>query len=105
MANLKYLGAIYPYNEPGFTSALNATATIDLGSIANAAQEVVQITSFTGASLGDKVFVTADIDQAGLTLTGYVSAADTVEVVALNLSGGAVDLASATFNIKVMGMK
>ena len=100
---LPFNGPQYPFNQNGFTSCIDTTAVINFGSIADAAQAVDQQT-ITGAALGDHVVVTAVIDNAGLRFWGYVSAADTVEVVASNLSGGAVDLASATFNIKVYGM-
>ena len=101
---LPFKGAIYPFNESGFTSAINQTETIDFGSINTAAQEVSQVT-VTGAALGDAVVVTAKFDTLDLLIWGYVSAADTVEVVASNLTGGAVDLPSGDFVIKVLGME
>jgi len=100
---MTYKGKIYPFNEEGFGGCINASAVIDFASIADAALEESQVT-VTGAALGDFVVVTCGIDQIGLVLSGYVSAADTVEVVASNLTGGAVNLASATFLIKVFAM-
>jgi hypothetical protein len=53
----------------------------------------------TGARLGDFVQASCNISQAGLTLSAYVNAADTVTVVLTNNTGGSVDLSSATFRI------
>lgn len=99
-----FKGLVYPFGESGYTGAVNKVVTINFGSINTAAQEESQQT-VAGAELGDLVVVTADFDTTGILLSGYVSAANTVEVVASNLTGGAVDLASGTFNIKVLGMK
>ena len=101
---MTYKGPIYPVNEIQFDKVINQIETIDFAEIASGAQEVVQKT-VTGAALGDFVIVTADADQLDLVLSGYVSAANTVEVVASNLTGSAVNLASGTFNIKVLGVK
>ena len=103
ITTLPFKGKKYAYDQSGFTSCIDTTETINFASIADGALEEVQVT-ITGAALGDFVVVTTVQDNAGLQLSGYVSAADTVEVVASNLTGGAVDLASGTFNIKVFGM-
>jgi hypothetical protein len=49
-----------------------------------------------GASLG--------VDLVGITVTGYVSAADTVKFRIQNESGSTVDLASSTLRIVVVRM-
>lgn len=97
-------GGLYPFNQPLFTSVINKAVTINFASIASGAQGVSQQT-ITGAKLGDHVIITADFDQQKVLLWGHVSAANTVEVVASNLTGGAVDLPSGTINIKVLGVK
>ena len=51
----------------------------------------------TGAALGDFVVaVSLGLDAAGLILSGYVSATNTVTVRLQNETGGAVDLTSTT---------
>lgn len=49
-----------------------------------------------GAALGDYAVASLGVDAAGITVTAYVSAANTVSVRLQNESGGAVDLASTT---------
>lgn len=76
-------------------------ATINPGNLADAAGENDTVT-VTGAKIGDIVLVGLGVDAAGITITGYVSAANTVTVRVQNESGGAVDLASSTCNIVVL---
>lgn len=80
---------------------LNASATQDPGSLVDGAGETLSFT-VTGAALGDFVMVAAPYDLQDITVTGYVSAADTVEVRLQNESGGVVDLASGTWKVKVI---
>lgn len=84
-----------------FTSALNATATIDPASLLDAAGATSTVT-VTGAALGDYVLVAAPYDLQGITVTAYVSAADTVSIRVQNESGATVDLASGTWKVKVL---
>jgi hypothetical protein len=79
---------------------LTGSKTYDPPSIANAAQDTTTVT-VTGAALGGRVSVALDIDAAGLLVSGYVSAADTVTVIYANLTGAAVDLASHTLSVWV----
>jgi hypothetical protein len=80
---------------------LYGTATWNPGSIADAAQETTTVT-VTGAVLGDVVDgVSFSLSLQNMTMTAYVSAADTVTVVLQNESGGAVDLASGTLRVAV----
>jgi hypothetical protein len=83
-------------------SILNGSKTHDFGSLADGAGETTTVT-VTGAALGDFVEgVSLSVDLQGMTLTGYVSAADTVSVRLLNESGGGpIDLASATLRARV----
>jgi hypothetical protein len=79
---------------------VTGATTTDVASIANGAQATVSIT-VTGARFGDDVQVVCSISLGGLGLTAYVSANDTVTVVLQNNSGGAIDLASATYTAYV----
>jgi len=87
--------------QPLFSSVLNGTATLDPASLAAAATATATIT-VTGAAVGDFVIVSPGVSLAGLVMTAYVSAADTVTVVLYNPTAGAVDLASSTWKAKVL---
>jgi hypothetical protein len=82
---------------------LQASKVWDIGSVTGAAPASTTIT-VTGAALGDLVLVVSlSIDTGALVLTGRVSAADTVTVIASNpdsdLAG--IDPASATLYVLV----
>lgn len=82
-------------------ASLVGSATYDPPSLVDAAGATTTVT-VTGAALGD--FVTAisfDKDLQGISVTGYVSAANTVSVRFQNESGGTVDLASGTLRVRV----
>jgi hypothetical protein len=82
---------------------LTGSKTHDFASIATGTAETTTVT-VTGAALGDFVVgVSVGVDAAGLRLTGYVSAANTVTVIARNDTGGAVNLASTTLRVLVRG--
>lgn len=73
----------------------------DFASIADGAEATTTVT-VTGAELGDFVVaVSFDIDPAGLKVSGYVSAADTVTVIAANGTGAPVDLAATDIAVLV----
>lgn len=80
---------------------LDGSATFNAGSLADGAGETTTVT-VTGAALGDFVLVSLGVDLAGITVTGYVSAADTVSVRVQNESGGTLDLASTTLRVRVL---
>lgn len=80
---------------------LNASTTWDAGSINDGAEETKDI-NVPGAELGDFVMASCSIDVADLALTGQVTAANTVTLQLLNNTGGAVDLDSGTYYIRVM---
>lgn len=84
-----------------FTGMLSATDTWDPASISDTDAASNDVT-VTGASLGDFVMVSCSLDVEDLVLDAQVTAADTVTVVLANNTGGAVDLGSATFNIRVI---
>lgn len=74
------------YNPPSLADGVGATTTV----------------SCPGAALGDFVVgVSFGVDLQGITVTGYVSAADTVSVRFQNETGGVLDLASSTLRVRV----
>lgn len=79
---------------------IDATTTWDPASIADGDGETKSLT-VTGAALGDFVQVAAPYDLQDLQATAYVQAADTVEIRLDNNTGGAVDLASGTWKVRV----
>lgn len=80
---------------------LYASATWEAGSCANAAQVSTTVAA-PGAAIGDKVFPSAAIALSGLNLRGEVTAADVVTLYLSNLTGAAINLASATYYIAVL---
>ncbi|MEJ0006654.1 MAG: hypothetical protein WDM77_09915 [Steroidobacteraceae bacterium] len=54
-----------------------------------------------GVRLGDYVEVSSSIDRALVTVTAYVSAANTVTILLFNGSSGTINLASSTWRVKV----
>lgn len=80
---------------------LQATVVWDPASIASGAQSALQTITVTGATLGMEAQVFASVDLQGLMPVAYVSAADTVKFFLANMTGGAVDLGSATFTVRV----
>lgn len=77
------------------------TATLDFGSISAAASADLTIT-VTGASTGDSVALgLPSAPTAGIIFQGFVSASNTVTVRATNITGIAVDPASATYRATV----
>src|SRR5690242_12568705 len=67
---------------------LYAETAFDPGDLADGAGET-KVVTVTGAALGDFVSCSVSADLQDMTLTGYVQAADTVEVRLQNESGGA----------------
>jgi hypothetical protein len=81
---------------------LTGSAVYDAASLLDAVG-VTTTVNVTGALLGDFVVsVSLGVDLAGITVTGYVSAADTVSVRIQNESGGTLDLASTTIRVAVL---
>lgn len=81
--------------------AVEQTA-LDFASVATGAQSAATSITVAGVALGDMVVGTScSLDQALVNLFAYVSAANTVKLIVVNTSGGAVDLASATFKVLI----
>lgn len=79
---------------------LSGSATFDPGSLADGVGETTTVT-VTGAALGDYAQASFSLDLQGVTVTAWVSAANTVSVRFQNESGGVLDLGSGTLRVKV----
>ena len=77
--------------------------TVDMGNAATGSGTfAVASVTVPGAALGDFVLVAAGIDVTDAALVGSVTSANTVELVLLNNTAGAVNLASATYRVVVL---
>ena len=81
-------------------TVLRGSATYDPPSLADGAG-VTTTVPVAGAALGDFARAAFSLDLAGLQLTAWVSAADTVSVRFQNGTGAIVDLGSGTLRVKV----
>jgi hypothetical protein len=79
---------------------LAGSATYNAPNIAAGGSTSTTVT-VTGAAIGDFAAASLGINAAALVLTASVTAANTVTVVLANLTGAAVDLASATLSVIV----
>ncbi len=80
---------------------LTGSTIWDPASIASGATATTTVT-VTGAVLGDFVDnISFNRSLSGLTLSGYVSASNTVTAVLSNNTGGSVDLSSGTLSVRV----
>lgn len=92
----------YTMGNRGFDAmqVYNGSATYDPASLADGAGATTTVT-VTGAALGDFAEASFSLDLQGITLTAWVSAANTVSVRFQNESGGILDLASGTLRARV----
>jgi len=102
---LRYDSRLGTWLEELFESAqqltLAGSATYDAPSIAAAGTTTTTV-AVAGAVLGDYVErIALGVPLAGLVVTGYVSAANTVTVVLFNPTAAAVDLAGTTLSVEV----
>jgi len=81
---------------------LTGTVVFDPGSLVDGAGETKTSITITGAEFGDFVLISAPYDLQDLIVTGYVSAANTVEIRVQNESTATVDLASGTWDVRVL---
>lgn len=77
------------------------SATYDAANLIDAAGVTTTVT-VAGAQVGDFAIASLGVDTAGITVTAWVSAANTVSVRLQNESGGALDLASTTIRVRVI---
>jgi hypothetical protein len=78
----------------------SGSATYDPANLVDGAGVTTTVT-VTGAALGDYALVSFSLDLQGVTVTSWVSSANTVSVRFQNESGGAMDLASGTLRARV----
>ncbi len=88
----------------GGLGIITSSATYDAASLVDGATTTTTLT-VTGAVLGDFCMHSLGVSSAGMTVSSYVSAADTMTVVLQNESGGTVDLASTTLSGAVFPKK
>lgn len=81
---------------------IEGSKTFDPPSVAAGSSTTTTVT-VTGATLGDYVDVAFTLSLGGLSLSGYVSATDTVTCVFSNNTAGAIDLASGTLKARAKG--
>ena len=87
-----------------FSDTWAVTCTMNAGSLVDGAGETDDVT-VPGVALGDMVIgASLGVDLVGLTVTGYVSAANTIKFRIQNESGATADLASTTMRIVVVRM-
>lgn len=77
------------------------SATFNPASLADGAGETTTVT-VVGAALGDYAIASFSLDTQGITITAWVSAADTVSVRFQNESGGLLDIGSGTLRCRVI---
>lgn len=94
-------GPTIPLATQGTSPNLSGSVVYDPGNLVDGTGVTTTVT-VTGAALGDFVVVSFSVDLAGILLTGYVSAADTVSVRFQNETTGAIDLASGTIAARVL---
>ena len=80
---------------------LQASFDWDPASLADGAGETSAAVTVAGASFGDFVQVAAPYDLQGITCTGYVSGDNTVRVRLQNETGGAIDLVSGSWRVRL----
>lgn len=80
---------------------LTGTATVDPASLAAGASTAVGTITVTGAALGMAVQASFSLNQNGVWLHAWVSAANTVSYQFTNFSGAVRDLASGTLKVRV----
>jgi hypothetical protein len=84
-----------------FSDTWVVTATLDAGSLVDAAGETDTV-AVPGVALGDMVLgCSFAVDEVGMSVTAYVSAAGVVSIRVQNESGSTVDLASTKIRIVV----
>lgn len=85
-----------------YTNTWLVRATLNADSLVDGAGDTDTV-AVPGVALGDMVLsASLAVDVAGLIVTGYVSAANTVSIRFQNETGGTVDLASSTLRLVVV---
>lgn len=85
-----------------YSNTFLVRATLDADSLDDGAGDTDTV-AVPGVALGDMVLsASLAVDVAGLIVTAYVSAANTVSIRFQNETGGTVNLASATLRLVVV---
>ncbi len=85
-----------------FSDTFSVVATLNASSLADGAGETNTI-AVPGVKLGDIVMnISLGVDVSGISITPYVSAADTVSIRFQNETTGTLDLASTTVKCVVV---
>ena len=85
-----------------YTNTFLVRATLDADTLADGAGDTDTVT-VPGVALGDMVLsASLAVDVAGLIVTAYVSAANTVSIRFQNETGASVNLASSTLRLVVV---
>jgi hypothetical protein len=84
-------------------NTLDGSATYDPPSMADGVGATTTVT-VTGVVPGDYAIASFSLDLQGITLTAWVSSANTVSVRFQNESGGLLDLSSGTLRVRVSRM-
>jgi hypothetical protein len=85
-----------------YTNTWLVRATLDADDLSDGAGDTDTVT-VPGVALGDMVLsASLAVDVAGLIVTAYVSAANTVSIRFQNETGGSVNLASSTLRLVVV---
>ena len=98
---IRELHVMYESIVREFGSPIEELFTWDVGQLLPNGMEVSDNIPLPGATPGDFVEVSADIDLQGLILTAYVYEADVVRAVVQNPNTGNIDLGTATFRVRV----
>lgn len=96
-----YADAFYVGGVALEQTALTGSATFNPSSLDDGVGETTTVT-VTGAALGDFALASFSVALAGITVTAWVSATNTVSVRFQNESGGTLNLASGTLRVRVI---
>ena len=96
---------LYTWDNADVTEAqarIEGSLVWDPGNLVDGAGETSSGITVAGAALGDYVDVSAPYDLQGILAHAYVSATNTVKIRIQNETGGAIDLGSGTWKVRVM---
>jgi hypothetical protein len=79
-----------------------ASLVWDPGNLVDGAGETSSGITLPGAEFGDTVLVGPPYSLQGILCVGYVSAADTISIRLQNETGGAINLASGTWKVRLL---
>lgn len=88
------------FTKVGDLTPLEGSATFDPPSLADGAGTTTTVT-VPGAALGNFASAAFSLATSGITITAWVSAANTVSVRFQNESGGTLDIGSGTLTARV----